>query len=169
MFNNIKSIIIVFAVLICFSSCKDAAIKKEAANKKSMQLAENDKVVKEAIKEAKKGISGFYKVFDEQDPKNYNYSIKMAFNDFKKTEHIWLDNLKYENGTLYGFVANSPKHVPHIKNGDKIPIEGDKIVDWMYLRNDYLQGGYTIKALRKNMTAKQKKAFDTKVGFKIKE
>lgn len=169
MFHTIKSIIVVFAVLLSFSACTDTKAKKDEANKKSMQLKENDVAVKEAIKEAQKGITGFYDLFEKQDPKNYNYSVKMAFKDFKQTEHIWLDNLKYENGTLYGFVANSPKHVPHIKNGDKIPIEGDKIVDWMYLRNDYLQGGYTIKAIRANMSAEQKKAFDAKIGFKIKD
>jgi len=169
MFNTLKSIILFSLIIFSIVSCNETNLKKEAANKKTIQLQENDTAIKDAIKEAKKGVTDFYKLFEKQDPKNYNYSVKMAFNDFKKTEHIWLDNLKYENGTLYGFVANSPKHVPHIKSGDKIPIEGDKIVDWMYLRNDYLQGGYTIKAIRKNMSPEQKKAFDTKVGFKIKD
>ena len=37
----------------------------------------------------------------------------------------------------------------------------------MYLRDDVLHGGYTIKALREKMSDVQKAAFDKKSGFKI--
>lgn len=165
------------ALFFCFAiACNQNA---DAAKKSKTAKAENasklnkttERAIEKGIDKAKKSLQkDFLDVFESKDDKNYNYSIKMAFRSFTEEEHIWLDNIRYDNSnTLIGFLANEPKKLTHIKAGDQLKIVFEDIVDWMYLRDDVLHGGYTIKAVRENMTSAQKAAFDEKSGFKIED
>lgn len=144
----------------------DETPKTETKNKLD-QLTEQ--AIEKGILTAKKTLQkDFLDVFEAKDDKNYNYSVKMNFKSFTEEEHIWLDNLRYDNSNaLVGFLANEPKKHTHIKAGDQLKVVFEDVVDWMYLRDDVLHGGYTIKALREHMTDAQKAAFDEKSGFKI--
>jgi len=155
--------------VFCFMiACNNGAETPKADTKNKLD-ALTEQAIERGILKAKKTLQkDFLDVFEAKDDKNYNYSVKMNFKSFTEEEHIWLDNLRYDgSNTLIGFLANEPKKHSHIKAGDQLKIVFEDVVDWMYLRDDVLYGGYTIKALRENMTDAQKAAFDEKSGFKI--
>jgi len=157
------------ALLCLLFSCSQNEAKPKTSKTSSKISKATEKAIERGIEEAKKTLqSGFLDVYEAKEEGNYNYSIKMAFRSFTEEEHIWLDNIRYDNSnTLIGFLANEPKKLTHIKSGEQLKIVFEDIVDWMYLKDDVLYGGYTIKALRENMTDAQKAAFDEKSGFKI--
>lgn len=157
------------AISLLFIACQNNEVKQEATTATKTDRA-TELAIKRGIEKAKKTLKKeFLDVFEKKlDLNNYNYSLKMAIRNYEQEEHIWLDNLRYDNSnTLMGFIANKPKHLTHVKSGDKIKIEYDDVVDWMYLKDDVLHGGYTIKAMAENMNAEQKKAFEERLGFKI--
>jgi len=166
-----KNIILGFSVvmsLLLFACQNKEAKQQSTATKKTDRATEL--AIKRGIEKAKKTLKkDFLDVFEKKlDLDNYNYSLKMAIRNFEQEEHIWLDNLRYDNSNaLVGFIANQPKHLTHIKSGEKIKIEYDDVVDWMYLKDDVLYGGYTIKAMTEDMNEEAKKAFEEKLGFKI--
>jgi len=165
--NIIVGFSIVMSMLLL--SCQNKEVKQETTTVKKTDRV-TELAIKRGIEKAKKTLKKeFLDVFEKKlDLNNYNYSLKMAIRNFEQEEHIWLDNLRYDNSNaLVGFIANKPKHLTHIKSGDKIKIEYDDVVDWMYLKDDVLYGGYTIKAMAENMNADQKKAFEERLGFKI--
>lgn len=145
-----------------FIACDD--IKKDSNVK---MVSSKDADMEKAILEAKKTMKDFIVALGKNDKQNYNFSVKIEFTDFGNTEHIWVDNLLYEGGILFGNIANTPKKIKDLKQGQKIKVEMEKATDWMYLRNDILQGGYTIRAIRNKMSAAEKAAFDKNLGFKI--
>jgi len=147
-------------------SCQTTEVKNDT----DLTKKANEQAIKRGIEKAKKTLKvDFLDVFENKlDLDNYNYSIKMAIRNFEQEEHVWIDNLRYDNSSaLMGFIANQPKHLTHVKSGDKIKIEYDDVVDWMYLKDDVLYGGYTIKAMAENMGAEQIKAFEERLGFKL--
>ncbi len=159
---------LVFCLTVACNQSKETAENPKTKNTNKLDKA-TERAIEQGIEKAKKTLQKeFLDVYESKDDKNYNYSIKMVFRSFTEEEHIWLDNLRYDNSnTLMGFLANEPKKLTHIKAGDQLKVVFEDVVDWMYLRDDVLYGGYTIKALRENMTDAQKAAFDKKSGFKI--
>lgn len=164
-------LMVVFVGLALACNQGEDTTKKANAEKSTKVNRSTELAIEKGIAKAKKTMQkDFLDVFESEDDKNYNYSVKMAFKSFTEEEHIWLDNLRYDNSnTLIGFLANEPKKLSHIKAGDQLKVVFEDVVDWMYLRDDVLYGGYTIKAVREKMTDDQKAAFDKKSGFKIKD
>lgn len=165
--NIITGLVIVMSFLLL--ACQNAEVKSDTSSTKKTNRV-TELAIKRGIEKAKKSLkTDFLDVFEKKlDLDNYNYSLKMAMRNFEQEEHIWIDNLRYDSSNaLMGFIANKPKHLTHVKSGDKVKIEYDDVVDWMYLKEDVLYGGYTIKAMAENMNAEQKKAFEEKLGFKI--
>jgi len=158
----------VILLIVCVASACNQ--KKEVVTTNKLDTT-TEKAIEDGIQEAKKTLQkDFLQVFEEKDDKNYNYSVKMVFRSFTEEEHIWLDNLRYDNSNaLIGFVANQPKKLTHIKAGEQQKVVFEDIVDWMYLRDDVLHGGYTIRALQTGMSDKEKTAFEEKLGFKIED
>jgi len=62
-----------------------------------------------------------------------------------------------------------PESTTNVKLGDTIQIENDNISDWMYADNQKLEGGFTIRLLRKRMTEPERKQFDNKIGLIIED
>jgi uncharacterized protein YegJ (DUF2314 family) len=57
--------------------------------------------------------------------------------------------------------------VKTVKTGDKIKVRKDTISDWMYVENNRLVGGYTVRILRNRLSLVQRKALDDSVPYKI--
>ena len=55
----------------------------------------------------------------------------------------------------------------NLKLNDTIRINKKDISDWMYLDNDILRGGFTIKLLRLRMTASERAEFDSVRFYKM--
>jgi len=156
---------LLFLVLITACNAKE---NKNERKQQKIEAAKKLSIFNEARRQAKSTFPTFIRKFDnKKKSRAYNYSVRMAFNTFDGEEYVWLNSLRYENGTLFGIVSNEPKRLDGIKKGDKIKIEDSNLVDWMYFYKDKLYGGYTIKAARNEMTAAERAKFDKSFPVKI--
>ena len=55
--------------------------------------------------------------------------------------------------------ANEPSNLPGKKIGDQVKFKQIDISDWMFMRNEKVVGGATIKALLKSMPKEEADAF----------
>ena len=77
--------------------------------------------------------------------------MKVRFEVGAEVEHIWvIDVKKLSDGNYSGRFANEPDLLG--KNiGDQVEFKQTDISDWMFMRNEKVVGGETIKALLKSM------------------
>jgi uncharacterized protein YegJ (DUF2314 family) len=167
-----KRINFVIILILLLTSCKNSSnsahtISDGKDSETIYTVTGEDKEMNEAIETANKTIDNFKKALISNDP-NYKYfALKRRFNTAKGGEHIWISNIKIVNDNYYGVVDNLPESTDEVKLGDTIKIEPDKISDWMFLDEDKLIGGYTIRVLRNRMTEKERKQFDKESNFTI--
>lgn len=160
-------IIALIGFSIVFGAC-NAKENKEDLLKQKAEAARNLSIFNQAKREAKSTYPAFIRQFEnKKKSRAYNYSIRMAFNSFEGEEYVWLNDLRYDQGLLYGIVSKNPKNTKVVKKGDKVKIDETQLVDWMYFYRDKLHGGFTIKAARNQMTAAQKAKFDKSFPVKI--
>ena len=162
--------ILLFFVLISFS-CHDNkgyVNKDENEGDEVYSVEGDDKQMNLAILEAKKTYPDFIKILESGDTTCSDFSVKMKFeygeND---AEHMWLNNFYLREGMLFGILDSDPVYVTSVKSGDTLQVDKNKISDWMYIRDNKLEGGYTIKALYNKMNKQEKKEFREQVGFII--
>jgi uncharacterized protein YegJ (DUF2314 family) len=157
--------ILVLVIAFCSISCKNSN-KVERENQPTIYNVESDdKEMTEAIKKANQTLTDFNSAL--LDSTIEVKSLKVRFDTPKGIEHIWISNIKYDNGKYSGILDNLPEYVTENKIGDKIDVDTTKISDWMYIQNGKLIGGFTIKLLRNRMTESERKQFDAESGMQI--
>ncbi|MFL5731002.1 MAG: DUF2314 domain-containing protein, partial [Cytophagaceae bacterium] len=134
-----------------------------------IQVTREDQEMNEAIKTANATLSRFKEALQSGKDGYTFFALKTRFNTSNGGEHIWISDIRLNNDEFSGVVDNLPESTREVKEGDTIQINPDRISDWMYLDNDTLRGGYTIRVLRNRMTEEEKKQFDQENGLIIKD
>ena len=132
-------------------------------------VAGDDTEMNAAILEAQETLPLFIQAF--QNPKStqtyFGIKAKFPYGDGDSAEHLWLSDLSYKNNLFIGVVGNEPVYVKTIQMGDQISVSIADISDWMIIEENRLLGGFTIHALRNNLTPSEREKFDNELGFII--
>ena len=152
-------------------SCKEKKgyISKDENNGDAAYSVTNeDEEMNKAVLEAQKTYNDFLTALKKPDSLMDDFSVKMRF-DYgdNNGEHMWLAGLYFENEKLFGVLSSDPIEVKTVKSGDTLEIVRNKISDWMYLRNNKLVGGYTIRVLYNKMSEKEKEQFKGQIDFEL--
>jgi uncharacterized protein YegJ (DUF2314 family) len=105
-----------------------------------------------AIARAREMLPTFWASCDAPKPTEIGHALKVRFDVGAEVEHIWvIDVKKLSDGNYSGRLANEPSDLPGKNIGDQVKFKQIDISDWMFMRNEKVVGGETIKALLKSM------------------
>jgi uncharacterized protein YegJ (DUF2314 family) len=127
-----------FALL--FSGCSDPRPKPET-------LVEHydESAINEAIATARSRVDEFIDVLARGDADTF--SVNVPITDAKGTEHFWLTEVTYSDGSFTGLIGNDPGIVGNVEFGQSRTVPKEAISDWMFTRGDKIHGGFTIDPL----------------------
>lgn len=101
-----------------------------------------------AISEAESTLDTFVAALKASSEGTDGFAVKKGFTygtDGK--EFIWVGDVSFDGSGFIGTINNEPVNPVGVKLGQKVTIARDAVVDWMFMSNGKLQGGYTIVAL----------------------
>ncbi len=105
-----------------------------------------------AIAHARDTLPTFWASFDAPKPTEIGHALKVRFTGDGYVEHIWMTDVeKLPDGNYSGRFANEPSDLLGKDIGDQVEFKQADISDWMFMRNEKVVGGETIKALLKSM------------------
>ena len=165
--KQILTIIIFLGLVSCNSRQTNKIERKDEPT--IYNVKDDDIEMNQAIKMANQTLENFNQALLSKKPDFTFFSLKTRFKASKGGEHIWVSEITLKDGKYFGVIANSPESTTEVKIGDTIQIAKDNISDWMYIENNKLRGGYTIKLLRKRMNETERKQFDTENGLIIED
>ena len=121
-----------------------------------------------AINKAKNTIGEFDEALKRNNPTCTDFAVKKRY----KTpdgggEHMWIAGISLVNGNYKGFVNNDAEKTTEVKYGDTVLVRKEEITDWMYLENNILRGGYTIREIRNKMNKEERIKMENDLGFKV--
>jgi len=127
---------------------------------------EEDPVMVEAIKNARKTLGGFLQKYAENIPNVNSYKLKVMVTDSNGTEHFWVTPFRTtKDGGYEGVLSNEPRIVKSVSYGQMIKFDKQMISDWGYVEGGKQIGSFTICALFKTMPKEQVEYYKTNHGF----
>ena len=133
-------------------------------------VTSDDAFMNLAINKAKSTIGEFDKALKSNNPAYTDFAIKKRYKTTADGgEHMWIAGIELINGNYKGVVNNDAEETTEVKYGDTVIVRKDEISDWMYLDNNVLRGGYTIRAVRNRMTKEERMKMDKESYYKIED
>jgi uncharacterized protein YegJ (DUF2314 family) len=141
-----------------------------AGDEGNVELVESDdSEMNAAIEQARASLNEFIAAFQSPTPTQTYFSIKARFfyGEGGAAEHIWLEDLAFDEEHFTGALANEPVNVSGLHLGDRVTVESADISDWMIVDDGRLLGGFTIHVLRSRLTEEERREFDEETGLRI--
>lgn len=82
-------------------------------------------------------------------------------------EHVWLDPVADAGGRLRGVVRSMPSALRRLHEGDTVVVRPEDVSDWFAVERDTLVAGYSIRVFRARLTADQRRARDSALGYVV--
>ncbi len=111
----------------------------------------DEKEMDAAITRARREVDSF--VAELKKPTGSEHAVKAPIEDKGQTEHFWLTDVVFKDGSFTGTINNDPGIVGNVKFGQKWTIKKSEISDWMFMRDEKMHGNYTMVPLLKTMPA----------------
>ncbi len=167
--TNIMSKFFFTLAVIFFGSCNPQK-KIKSIDKDGMPMhtvESDDSEMNNAILQATASLYKFDAALSSKN-KLYDYfTLKVRYSTPDGGEHIWVGDIKQEKGDYYGVINNTPESTTEVKLGDTVKVNKNNITDWMYVENNKLRGGYTVRLLRNRMNEAERKQFDSTTFYSI--
>jgi uncharacterized protein YegJ (DUF2314 family) len=122
-----------------------------------VKVTSADEDMNAAIARARDTLATFWASYDAPKPSETGHGLKVRFAVGRdRFEHIWMNELeKLPDGNFSGRFANQPSDLPGKDEGDQVEFKLADITDWLFIRNEKIVGGETIKLLLKSMPKEQ--------------
>lgn len=164
---NFKLILTCIVSIVIASSCTNT-VRKDGTEEVIYSVGEDDAEMNEAIRKANATLNDFKKALIGGDTMLRLFSIKIKVDtDDGRVEHIWIGSIEMKGDTLSGRVDNIPQSISSLTESQFVRINTSDISDWMYVRNDTLIGGYTIRVLRNRMSVEERRRLDEEIGVTV--
>jgi uncharacterized protein YegJ (DUF2314 family) len=146
---------------------KDGKAVETDGGDKVYSFSRENKDMNAAIAEAIKTYPEFERIVANPGASETDFSVKMHFEYDGGNEHMWLNDLHFKNGRLYGILDSEPMYIENLQPGDTLPINKGSVSDWFYAKNGKLIGGYTIRVVYNNLGEEDKIEFEKSFPFEF--
>jgi uncharacterized protein YegJ (DUF2314 family) len=168
----IRFILIVGFAVSLAAGCGRKAAEQSVVHREGepdvINVDSDDAEMNAAISQARHTTDEFLRVLAAPKPNQTDWSVKREYPTKTGSggEHIWISDLTYDGKLLHGKVGDDPVNIANLKLGDEVSFPPAELTDWMYLEDGKIVGGYTIRVLRKRMSAQEGADFDSHLQFK---
>ena len=97
--------------------------------------------------------------------------VKVAFSeqidatDEPIIEHMWINDIMFDGEEIKGTLINTPNELTNVENGDEVTIPLNQISDWLFATRGKTYGGFTIQAMRSDMSKGERAEHDEAWGL----
>jgi len=123
-------------------------------------LPEGDPALEAATTRARETVDGFLAELVGRSIPPSRAQVKVRIDEGNVIEHVWLVNLRYANGMIYGVLGNEPLQLEDWAPGDPAMVAPREITDWLLIEDSKILGGFTLRAARERLSPEQRERFD---------
>ncbi|MBN8650373.1 MAG: DUF2314 domain-containing protein [Cytophagales bacterium] len=164
-----KRISYIIGIFFLLSSCstKETSFDRKDDEPIFANINSDDSEYLMTVKEAQSQINSFIEKLKTK-PESSNACVKIPVSDNKgKTAFTWLVNPVFDLDSCVAEIFEIPSEFD-LKQGDKLKFIKNDIQDWYILDQEgRMEGGYSLRYMRKRLSIKDQMEFDKYIGVKV--
>jgi uncharacterized protein YegJ (DUF2314 family) len=126
-----------------------------------------DSAIEAATREARDALDRFIRPLSHPSTGQSDFSVKVPVHDGEATHYLWLQQITYDGSNFSGILGPDAAGMAGHSPGERITIASSGIADWMFVENDKLVGGFSLRAIREQLSGEARKQFEKSVWFKF--
>lgn len=136
------------------------------ADGESLQMIEAFKKAQETFKYFWRELSWEYRrIVPALDVACVKLAFTQEIEDETIVEHMWINDINFDGEKIYGILVNDPNELTNVENGDEVEIPINQISDWLFASQGKTYGGFTIQAMRSEMSETERAEHDNAWGM----
>jgi uncharacterized protein YegJ (DUF2314 family) len=153
-------------VFVTLAEAKEASAPGEPP---CFRVSPHYKRMREAVRRAQASLPVFLAALRHPSPNQKDFAVKKVFIQGEEVEHIWLSDVRWKKGKIYGRIDNRPLRIGGLKLGQWVSASPSEISDWMFLDHGKLVGGYTLQACSRALPRSERKKLWSAADFRVQE
>ena len=120
-----------------------------------------------ASEQARERLPYFWEHFEAAPPNEYDFQLKVAFprrDGQEGTEDAWVQNLARGDEKYVAELMVDPLYLGDLREGAVVEFTEPQIVDWSFISNDKLIGGYTTRVMLPRMEPERAEGLRSMLG-----
>ena len=151
------------ALLLAAASAGTAAQQRD--HNEIIKVPNQDRDMAAAIAKARATLDDFLAVWKAKPPGATEFRLKVGVKDGEQTEHFWVQPFRVAGTGFEGTLANEPRVVRNVRNGQQITFSRSEVSDWGYVLDGKQVGSFTICAMFKHAPKDQADYYRKNYGF----
>jgi uncharacterized protein YegJ (DUF2314 family) len=159
-----------FALVVAGLACRRAPPVPAAPAEPApppMIVSDQDREMNTAMAEGRKTLPRFLEALRQPPAGSEGFAIKATFRNGDQVEHMWLQEPRIVGDKLDGVLANDPAYLEGYKSGQRLSVGREQIVDWSYIKDGVLVGGYTLRVMFSRVPAAERAALQKELGYRF--
>lgn len=133
----------------------------------TMSFSAGNQEMNAAMTEGKRTLSRFLDDLKRPPPGSSRFALKVAFREGQKVEYMWVDEPRPEGELFVGRLINDPRTFEGPRRGDQLKVKRADVVDWSYVRDGRLVGGYTLRVMFRTVPVEEREAFQQRLEYRF--
>jgi uncharacterized protein YegJ (DUF2314 family) len=150
-----RSLLALSLALACIACDTHPVVERTGADP-VVGYRETELAMNAAIAEARSHYPRFLQAMrSEPSDSSRVYKVKVGLPTENGPEHIWVGDLRFEDGELVGSLANEPMFLPEMHLGSRVVVREEQVSDWSVFREDRLYGSFTTRVMLPELEEEQ--------------
>ena len=159
--NRIRRLAAAFFIAVAAVS----AAAQQRDHNEIIKVPNQDRDMAAAIAKAQATLDEFLAVWKAKPAGATEFRLKVGVKDGAQTEHFWVQPFGLSGAGFEGTLANEPRMVRNVRNGQQITFTRAEISDWGYVLEGKQVGSFTICAMFKHAPKDQADYYRKNYGF----
>lgn len=158
-----QSLLVAFCLLAPISTFAQTRDHNEV-----IRVPNADPEMNAAIRQAQATLDDFLKVSQQRPQGTTSFQLKVRVKDGNDSEHFWVTPFRRSGAGFEGILANEPRLIRTLKNGQQIQFTREDISDWGYVKDGKPVGSFTVCVMLKRAPKEQADYYRKNYGFDCK-
>jgi uncharacterized protein YegJ (DUF2314 family) len=127
----------------------------------------DDGALESATREARGSLDRFIRALSQPGPGQSDFSVKVPVREGKGIHYMWLQQVSFDGSNFSGLLGPDAAEIKGHSPGERVTIASPEIADWMFVENEKLVGGFSLREIRNHLSGAAREQFEKSMWFKF--
>jgi uncharacterized protein YegJ (DUF2314 family) len=126
-----------------------------------------DGAMESATRAARDSLDSCIRPLSHPSPVQSDFSVKVPVREGDGTHFLWLQQISFDGSNFSGLLGPDAAEMKSHSTGERVTIASHEIADWMFVENEKLVGGFSLRVIRDQLSGAARTQFEKTMWFRF--